>query len=309
MQLFRRHPRTPAWVGIAPAEGWARVACVSSLSAGSRPHVQWVERAPWEDPVAGMSSLRAHHELGHCRLVSVLEPGRYDLLRMDAPELPRAEWRDAMRWQLADRVDYAVEDAALDVLAVPGDGLPRSQAALLAVSAPRENVQNLVRYTRRAGMRLDAVDVGETALRNIASLVDERPQALLHVSEAGSLLVIAAGGELLLSRQLGLGMTQLGDAEPAQRTALEQMALELQRTLDGFERNFAQLRLERLLIAPGARLRELIHLVSQLLQLPLRTLDLAEVLDLSQTPELAGDAALQAEYLIALGAALRGPGD
>ena len=310
MQLFRRHPRTPAWVGIAPADGWARVACIST---GPRPHVQWVERTLWVDPVAGMGRLRQLRELGHCRLVCVLEPGRYDLLRMDAPELPRTEWRDATRWLLADRVDYAVDDAALDVLSVRGDGTAQpGQSALLAVSAPRENVQSLVRHAQRAGMRLDAVDVGETALRNIASLMDERPQALLHVSEDCSLLVITAGGELLLSRQLGLSLAQLGDAadgggEP-QRQALEQLALELQRTLDGFERNFAQVRLERLLVAPGAQLRELIALAGQLLQLPLQVLDVAELFDLSQTPALAGDAALQAEYLPALGAALRDQG-
>ncbi len=177
------------------------------------------------------------------------------------------------------------------------------------MSAPRANVQSLVRDTQRAGMRLDAVDVGETALRNIASLVDERPQALLHVNEAGSLLVIVAEGELLLSRQLGLSLAQLGDLSNAgaqlHRQALEQMALELQRTLDGFERNFTHIRLERLLVAPGAQLRQLVQLAGQLLHLPLQVLDLTEVLDLSQTPALAADAALQAEYLIALGAALR----
>ncbi|HEY4080291.1 MAG TPA: hypothetical protein VGM81_06315 [Burkholderiaceae bacterium] len=314
MLLFRRRPRhprrssgrqAPAWVSIAPSEGSAKLACVQ-CRAGAKPAAQWVSRQAWADPVAALGKLKQQRSMWQWRLVSVLEPGRYDVLRVDAPALPRTEWRAATRWMLADRVEHPMEDAALDVLEVPSPPSQHGPAALLAVTAPRANVQPLVRQAQRAGMRLHAVDIGETALRNIATLIDERPLALLHVDEQHSLLVIVAEGQLLLTRHLGIGLAQLADTQaPTRLEAAEQMGLELQRTLDGFERNFSQIRLTRLLVAPGTLPWEFMALAHDSLPIPVQALDLNQVFDFSLTPELSGDERLQSQYLIALGAALR----
>src|SRR5580693_1986540 len=50
---------------------------------------------------------------------TVLRPEAYQLALIEAPDVPPAELRAAMRWRLKDSIDFRVEDAVIDLFAVP----------------------------------------------------------------------------------------------------------------------------------------------------------------------------------------------
>jgi MSHA biogenesis protein MshI len=305
LPLPRRTP-LPGWVACVPQGSRATLACVERGGDGP-PRVSWVDSCAWADAGAALRQLRRSRALQRRRNVAVLERSSYRLVPLDAPELPREEWRAAVRWQLKDLVDFPVEAASIDVLEIPGDPARRRAAQMLAVAAAHEALRPLVRAASDAGMPWQALDIAETALRNIGALVEPagRAQALLHVGERESLLVITAAGELLLSRPLDATLARLTAADAAAREeAFDHTGLELQRTLDGFDRLFSHLSLARLLVAPGAGLEAFCAHVQELSFVPVQPLDLAGALDLSAVPELA-DPALLSHHLGAIGAALR----
>lgn len=306
MLSLGRSKNKPGWVAMAPQGG--RVHAVHVVSeAGHRPVLCWASNEAWADPVQTLRALRRARPLQQHRSVALLQHAQYQLLTLDAPDLPRSEWRDAMRWRLKDMVDFPVDNAGIDVMDIPADPQQRRAPSLIAVAAPRTALQALADAATDAGAPWYAIDVPETALRNIAVLGAEagRGEALLHVGRAHSTLVITAEGELLMSRHIEVTLDQLTDPDDSLRQqSFERASLELQRTLDNVERQFSHANLARLQVAPGAPLQAFIDYVRDLVYVPVAAFDLASLIDLSAVPELS-DPTEQAAYLPAIGAALR----
>lgn len=296
------------WVGVAPQGDHTSLALVGP-GADGRPAVRWARHEPWADPTRTLQRLRRSLALHRHPRVALLQRGQYQCLSLDAPaDLPREDWAAALRWQLKDAVDFAVDSAAIDVLAVPTGTSYRAQAQLIAVAAAQDQVQPLVAQGLGAGLPWTAIDIGETALRNLSTLVapPDRAQALLHCQPQHATLVVCYQGELLSTRQMDLALIGLDSASAEARAqAYDHAGLELQRTLDGIERAFGQVSLSRLLVTPMPGAQALCDHLSPLLYVPVEPLDLGPVLDFSAVPALATDPLLLNQALCAIGAALR----
>ncbi len=273
------------------------------------PAIRWTTDTGWAQPTRALQGLRRSRALHRHQRVALLQRYQYRCVAMDAPaDVPRADWAAAVRWQLRDTVDFPVDSAAVDVLAVPEGTSYRAQPQLIAVAAAAEQVRPLAEQAADAGTPWQAIDITETALRNLSALVEPegRAQALLHCEAQHATLVVTYGGELLSTRQLELTLALPDDASPAQREqAYDQAGLELQRTLDGIERAFGQVTLARLLISPMPGAQALCDHLGPLLYVPVLPLLLDKVLDFSAVPGLLADAALLNRHLCAIGAALR----
>jgi MSHA biogenesis protein MshI len=306
VSILRHSAAATAWVGLALHDDQAHLARVSTPAEG-RPRVDWVDSQAWRPGHTGWRGLRRQHRLQQERLVAVLPDGHYQLVSLPAPDVPRADWADALRWQLRDVVDFAVDTAAVDVLAVPGADPEAPARTVLAVAADAARVQPLVDRCDDFRLPLAAIDIAETSLRNLCALRgdDHRGRALLRLQARRSDLVLTLKGELLMSRHFELGTERLGATDPERRqAALDQLALEVQRTLDLCERLFSHANVADLVLLPDPLAEALAADLREVVYLPVLVLPLGELLDLSQAPALA-DAAGQARYALAIGAALR----
>lgn len=304
---WRRHQSGPGWLAFAPLAGRVRMAHVV-CAEGTRPVLRWADTADWSDPARALRGLRRSRGVERLRSVALLQRHEYQWLPLDAPDVPREEWADALRWSLKDMVDFPVDSAGIALLEVPGAPAARRRAQLIAVAAAHAHLAPLAAAGTDAGAPWHAIDVPETALRNIAALLGApgQGQALLHTGETHSSLVVTADGELLLARHIDVSLAQLTDANEDTRTqAFERASLELQRTLDSVERQFSHVRLAGVQVVPGALLADFITYARELVYVPVVGFDLAQAIDLSAVPELS-DPAVQAAFLPAIGAALRG---
>ena len=305
---FTRGSLLPGWIGCAPEGDQLNIALVQARVDGL-PAVRWATREAWQHPTPTLQRLRRSRALHRHRRVALLQREQYQCLAMDAPaDVPREEWTQAVRWLMKDMVDFPVDSAALDVLAVPSGTSYRAQPQLIAVAAAATQVAPLVALASDAGTPWQAIDVAETALRNLSALLEPegRAQALLHCQASHATLVVTYQGELLSTRQMELSLLHADTLdEPARLRAYEQAVLELQRTLDGIERSFGQVTLARLLISPMPGQQQLCDHLGPLLYVPVQAMALEEALDLDEVPELAADPLRLNQQLIAIGAALR----
>jgi len=305
-------PTTPAardadhWVGLALTDAEFALAEVRQ-EAGQRPRVLRTAQGPRPQGWSAWQALRRRAELGAVPVVLVLPTAGYRLLGADAPDLPRADWPDALRWRIKDAVDFAVDDAAIDVLAVPPADPAGPVRSTWVVAAPAATLRPLTEDCHTARVPLEAIDIVETALRNLCALSGDtdRARALLWAGPQHAILVVTLRGELLLSRRIDIAAEQLDQREPELRQqATERMALELQRTLDLCERQFSHANVAGLAVLPGPAAQALCDELGQVLYVPVSLLALQDHLDLSAATELADPAQL-ARHLVALGAALR----
>lgn len=298
----------PGWIACAPQGERVAIALVEP-TPGGKPVVRWAVEAPWSEPRATLLRLRRQRSLQRHRRVALLQRPDYHCVVLDAPaDVPREDWAAASRWQLRDAVEFPIDSAAIDVLAIPAGASYRAQPQLIAVAAAEDVMRPLVGAGQDAGLPWQAIDIGETALRNLGLLVapPERAQALLHCQRRHATLVVTWNGELLSTRQMDLALLGVADTPGAERTAaFDQAALELQRTLDGIERAFGQVTLASVRVTPMPGLDALCAHLKPLLYVPVLPLDLHDVLDWRDAPGLADDPASLNTLVLAIGAALR----
>ena len=167
----------------------------------------------------------------------VLKPADYQLLLVDAPDVPDAEMREAIRWRIKDLISIPVAHAAIDIFNLPRDAHRAGKRMLYVVVADVTYIKSLIDIVRDAGLKLLSIDIGELAIRNLMLLAEpERTVAMVRVRQGGGCVAIYRNGDLYLSRQFQLKYNAgLLDDLPD-----ESLALEIQRSLDYFERQMGQ---------------------------------------------------------------------
>lgn len=279
-------------------------------SGGDKPLVKQCRFFPLLEVNAEvLSKLRRDHDIGTHQFATLLSHGEYQIVMVDAPNVPAEELKTAMRWRMKDVIDYPVEEAVVDVLSIPSQRLGSEQQSVYAVAARNEVIRKRIQMFESAGMPLSVIDIPETAQRNVAGLFEQegRALALLAFDHTGGLLTFSSGGELFLARRMEVTVGQLQDAsESARSRHLERVELELQRSMDYFDRQYSHLPVSRTLVAAPEEIG-LEQFLATNTGLPVQALELAQGLDLSLVPELA-DRSFAAHLLPALGLALRQEG-
>jgi MSHA biogenesis protein MshI len=301
--LFKNNTQ-PGWLAIVAADGRADFVHVRR-DAGALPKVvlaESIERGA--DYAAFLSSLRKPLGLATRCCSAVLRHGEYQLIQTEAVDGTPDEARDILRWKLKDQVEFAVDAAAVDFLPIPAGG--RSRQVFAAIAA--ENVvAPLVQAFQAARVPLAVIDLPESSQRNLATLFEEPGRALaaLVFDDAEGLLTFTLDGELLVVRHVEIPARQIIAADAGRRTALfERIALDVQRSLDNFDRMYSTVQLSRLVVAALPGVDGFVDHLRDNLTVPVATMDLGSVLDLGAVPALL-DPLRQFQCLRGLGAALR----
>jgi MSHA biogenesis protein MshI len=303
--MFNRREQ-PGWMAIVPRK--LRMDFAHVVRGGERPVLKLLESAPRNGSEAhSLAQARRSLSLQRYRCTTWVEPGGYQVAQVASPKVEPAELRAALRWAVKDSLDFPVEQALVDVLPIPTDGMPPGRDALaLVVAAKRQALSDRVQAFQAANLKLAAIDVLEAAQRNIATLFETpgRGIALLGFHENGALLTFSRGGELYGLRNIDINLAALADAEQRE-TVFERVSLELQRSLDGFDRQFSQVPLSRLLIAGHAASQSFSNFLKDNLYLPVDVADLTTVLEVGPRAEALQDLSQQHAWYVPIGMALR----
>ena len=295
-----------AWTAVIFGTERVTVAEIVRLADG-KPSVQSCEEFAREgSELEILKRLKNAKRLARQRCTTLLDEGQYQLLQVDLPanaaDLPREELRESLRWRVKEMVDFPVERAGIDLLDIPAVGNRNPQ--LWVVVANHDVLQPRIWQFQDAKVALAAIDIPELAQRNLAGLFEEpnRGLAFLSFGRHGGRLSVTYQGELYMTRHIDVGAAEV--AEPGAGALHERVLLDIQRSLDNFDRNYSAISLTRLLVGPLPNGETFIAYLRDNLSLPVAGANLAEVMDFTQVPQLASPVA-QSEAWLALGAALR----
>jgi MSHA biogenesis protein MshI len=306
MRFFKRAKKKDGWLSIAVLADGIAATSVKPVAQGL-PSVRFAHFLPGKPDAAVLEKAAREGQAHAYRCATLLAPGEYQLINLEAPNVPREEMKTAVRWRLKDILDFPVTEATVDVLDIPVDaGQVRAQQSVFVVAARNTVIKPRQQLFLDAKVELSVIDIPEMAQRNISAMLEPegRGVAMLSFGLDGGLLTVSFRGELYLSRRVDISLEQLLDADHERKhAAFDRITLELQRSLDHFERQFSFISVSRLVLAPS-EVSGLDDYLSSNLYMPVESLDLASVFDFSRTPELA-DKALQARFFLPLGAALR----
>ena len=303
----------PNFLKTKAEQGWLSVAIRDERvdfvhlrrEAGSKPRVLLADSVEkGTDDATTLAALKKPVRLDRYRCTALLSHGKYQLIQTDAVAGASDEAREVVRWKLKDQVEFPVDTAAIDLLPIPSDG--RAPQVFAAIS-PESTIAPLVQAFQAAKVPLEAIDLPEMSQRNLAALFEEngRGLATLIFDDDEGLLTFTLNGELLVVRHVELTARQLMTADDDRRGMLfERIALDVQRSLDNFDRLYSSVSLAHLLVAPIPGVDGFLSHLRANLTVSVVPLDLSNALDIGAAPALL-DPLRQFQCLRAIGAALR----
>jgi len=310
LNFFRKTSGRAGLVGVSVSADGLALAHVRR--GGDRPRLQTLTVEPCTPAERGpcLSRQVERHGLKGTPCVLAMEPGSYSLLQVESPDVQPDELRAAIRWRIKDLIDYHLDDAVVDVFDIPGQNQRGRPRMMYAVSARAAEIRSRIELMRSAGLEPQAVDIGELALRNVAALLPEESSALLYLTADEGLITLQHKGELCLARTLDMSAARLQAAADgttgfdgsAVARQWEQLALEVQRSLDYFDSVFSLPPVGALVLAPTEPPTvDLPAYLNANLAVAARRLDLGSAL--GRDVPLEDD--VTARALLAVGAALR----
>jgi MSHA biogenesis protein MshI len=302
----RRRSREPGWLAVSMQPGALMFAHGVCGPAGKCA----IKRCGTRELGASFKDAeRVARDLGvdQYQCLTLLSPTDYQLLLVEAPNVPAVELKTAVRWRVKDMLDYQLDDATIDVLDIPVDPAGGGRGhSMYAVAARNDLIKGCIERFTAAHIPLSVIDIAETAQRNIAALYEppDRGVGLLYLGPAHALLTINFHGELYLARRIDVGVEQLlRGGEARQDEMMTRILLELQRSFDHLDRQFPFVTMAKLLLGPEPRDTGLATYLSANLDLPVEPLRLSDVLSFGPGAAPEGDAAWRLFHV--LGAALR----
>jgi MSHA biogenesis protein MshI len=174
---------------------------------------------------------------GQCHLV--LAHAHSQIVQVDKPNVPAAEIKAALKWQIKDLVSIAPENMILDYF--DGPTLAGGHDKINVVCVAKNDLVALVAIFNDAQLNIKSITTEEFAF---ASLLPLQEDAVLFVCQQPNEeinLLIVKNGQLFFSRRLR-GFAQIANKSEDEltRDIIDSLSLEIQRSTDYFERQLKQ---------------------------------------------------------------------
>jgi len=207
-----------------------------------------------EDQASQLIRLVKQHELDQIPCNCVLLPSEFELLQVDAPEVPSQEISSALRWQIKDLIDFHVDDAVIDHIELPNESTS-GKNQLLVVASRESIIRGYVDQLQSAEINLKTIDIAVQAARNIVNFqskeLSHNSIGLLNLWDDVAKISVILNNDLYINRSSNIGLESLAhvsDQDENSQLILDSLALELQRTFDYYESHSRQAPISQLFI-------------------------------------------------------------
>ncbi len=299
MQWFRKKQKQTI-TAIRNSGNSTYIASVSQ-NPNQKPLVSIADKVDLDlSKAADIKKLVKEYELDKSQVSYLLEQHDHQHIQIEKPKVPPAELKEASRWALQDLINAPVEDLTIDLVDIPNEHSSDDENDFAYVFYANNNrIAEISNTLIDANVNLQTIEARVMAQRNIANLLakPDEGEAVLSFSSAGVLITFTYQGEVCNARFIEMQMERSD-------TFFEKLALEIQRSLDGFEAKFRHVFIRRLYVAPFSIREQLCEHLKDSIYTDVEMFDLDSLLDFASDIDI-GDLALQGSLLPVIGAALR----
>jgi MSHA biogenesis protein MshI len=311
-KLFGRKKQNKGILGISYLPQGIAIAR-AAYTENIKIRLDYCQYIPISDNAEYLSILRqlvTKHSLYDYDCHIVLATGDYRRVNIEAPAVAEDEMNEAIRWKIADLIDFPVDKATIDYYSIPASTRANSGNMLEVIASSNDLIRDLANKTKQVGLQLNVIDIQETVLRNLAVLLPEnnRGVAVLYLQESSGTILIEKEGVIYLSRNFdtgsrNLGLTPFSNVDEDQ-SKIEQnnLALEIQRSLDYVESYYGIPPISGIVVVPLAQnTQELLNILNSNHGITTRIMDLTAIVDC----DILLDDATQSHCAPVIGATLR----
>jgi MSHA biogenesis protein MshI len=215
-----------------------------------------------------------------CQLI--LLPGQYQLILMDAMNVPESELAKALRWSLKGLSDYELDDVALDAFLVPS--LDDQKKAFVTLT-PLSTLNEKRHLFESAFLDITKVTIAEMAIKNLMNLIlphnektKDTPVIVISLYNNFRKLHLMCNGVFFLVRELTPSQQTASD-EPIEMTNI---LFEMERSIDYCVNKLNLPEPQQLFFTPGFhRAVNFFPQIEEQLKLKVHLIDLNQHLEMS----------------------------
>jgi len=165
-----------------------------------------------------LSKIVTTHNLRKSYCTLILHPDYYHLTLIDTPEVPEAEHKEAVRWQMKDIVEYPLEDVAIDIFH-PG-GKEGNLKKTYVIATQNSSLQKIINIIQNCELLPAAVDIREFAMRNLASKLAKAEETIgfLDVFNDKCIMVTIQQNNIQFVRHIPTGLNSIKNGDYSQLT-------------------------------------------------------------------------------------------
>ncbi|WP_114326193.1 hypothetical protein [Candidatus Colwellia aromaticivorans] len=174
---------------------------------------------------------------GKCHIVLSAEQSQ--IVQVDKPNVPSAEINAALKWQVKDLVNISPDNMVLDYF--DGPLLAGGKEKINVVCAPINELKQIVAVTNTEGAEVASITTVEFAFANLLATQSDACLLVCQQPNEEIVLLIVKQGKLYFHRRLR-GFKQIANKteDELAMTVIDNLALEVQRSSDFFERQLKQ---------------------------------------------------------------------
>lgn len=231
-------------------------------------------------------------------LCLVLSADCYQLVQLDKPPLAETEMRQALPWQIRDLVSIPTDDLVVDYCDV-AEPANQQQAKIQVVASSRSLLVPLCKVLQQSPVQLMNIQPDEWLARNLLPVQPHAVLLLSHQPGQELNIQIVRNGTLYVSRKLrGFNRIDQMSFSDLSMGLLDNLLLEVQRSLDFFEGQMRQAPVKEILfLLPSPELPAILQYFMQNGFTQVRALDVSTYMPGSSLAE-------QADYWLPLAGAL-----
>ncbi|MDX1696322.1 MAG: hypothetical protein R3208_21330 [Ketobacteraceae bacterium] len=216
----------------------------------------------------------------------VFHPDFYELMLIDAPEVPDEELNEAVKWRVKDFISSSIENYVVEAFRLPSDAYRGRMNMIYVAFMKKDAVRDIVALCEE--LDLELVDIGISELARAALTqsdeLNDLGVAFLHLGEKQGQIDLYENGHLYLSRGIDTGYSMLNRGAPTEgglsldnSDQLDGLALDVQRSLDYYESQLGKSGVSRLfLLTPEIIAEDTCESLSQILPVKVTPYDLRE---------------------------------
>lgn len=216
--------------------------------------------------------LTEHDCTGECQLM--LSATHYHTVQIDKPDVPDNDLIAALPWLIKDLVPVAPEDMVLDYYISPVQAISANKINVVCTSLA--NLKPITDTLYEQGLLVKGITTVEFAFANLLGVSEDAKLLLCQQSGEELIILIVKEGKIFFHRQLR-GFSQIGTKtrEELGFGVIDSLSLEIQRSIDYFERQLKQAPIKQIhVLLPVRDEQSIIDLLGQNTHLPVKSLTL-----------------------------------
>lgn len=142
--------------------------------------------------------------------VLVLDESDYELLLIEAPNVPDDELNAAIEYRIGDLLNQPIEETAIQAVRLPSDAYRGRMSMAYVVASPNSIIESKVRWAAKNHLNVETITVPEFSLLNVLAINSiEQGIALLELTPRYGIIRLYQDGALYLTRQVEVGLDAL----------------------------------------------------------------------------------------------------